>query len=103
MLQRRFLAPALALLAVMVPSVEAIKKFVASGNGVALLPGICVATEVEQGVLVKVTVPELRFERKIRVVYRRGSALSHAAQAFLTVAESYSRKHQGAYTYLPEH
>jgi DNA-binding transcriptional LysR family regulator len=85
------------------PSVEAIKKFVASGNGVALLPGICVATEVEQGVLVKVTVPELRFERKIRVIYRRGSALSHAAQAFLTVAEDYSHEHQGAYTYVAEH
>jgi hypothetical protein len=58
---------------------------------------------VEQGVLVKVTVPELRFERKIRVIYRRGSALSHAAQAFLTVAEDYSHEHQGAYTYVAEH
>jgi DNA-binding transcriptional LysR family regulator len=85
------------------PSVEAIKKFVASGNGVALLPGICVASEVEQGLLVRVEVPELRFERKIRVAYRRGSALSHAAQAFLTVAESYAREHQGAYTYVAEH
>jgi DNA-binding transcriptional LysR family regulator len=85
------------------PSIEAIKKFVASGNGVALLPGICVAAEVARGELVRVAVPELSFERKIRVVYRRDSALSHAAQAFLNVAEAYSREHQGAYTYLPEH
>jgi DNA-binding transcriptional LysR family regulator len=85
------------------PSIEAIKKFVANGNGVALLPGICVKAEVARGDLVRVTVPELRFERKIRLLYRRNSSMSHAARAFLTVAESYSREHKGAYIYQPEH
>jgi DNA-binding transcriptional LysR family regulator len=85
------------------PSIEAIKKFVANGNGVALLPGICVEAEVARGDLVRVTVPELRFERKIRLLYRRNSSMSHAARAFLSVAESYSREHKGAYIYQPEH
>lgn len=85
------------------PSIEAIKKFVAHGNGVALLPAICVEAELARRELVRVSVPELRFERKIRLLYRRNSSLSHAAQAFLTVAESYSREHKGAYTYEPEH
>jgi DNA-binding transcriptional LysR family regulator len=84
------------------PSIEAIKKFVARGNGVALLPGICVAAEVARGDLVRIPVPELRFERRIRAVYRRSSALSHGARAFLSVAESYAREHPGAYMYQPE-
>jgi DNA-binding transcriptional LysR family regulator len=84
------------------PSIEAIKIFVARGNGVALLPGICVAAEVARGDLVRIPVPELRFERRIRAVYRRASALSHAARAFLSVAEAYAREHQGAYIYQTE-
>jgi DNA-binding transcriptional LysR family regulator len=84
------------------PSIEAIKKFVAAGNGVALLPAICVEAEVARGDLVRISVPELSFERKIRLVYRRNSNLSHAAQAFLTVAESYAREHKGCYLYQRE-
>jgi DNA-binding transcriptional LysR family regulator len=84
------------------PSIEAIKKFVARGNGVALLPGLCVAAEVARGDLVRIPVPELRFERRIRAVYRRNSSLSHAARTFLSVAESYSREHPDGYMYQPE-
>jgi DNA-binding transcriptional LysR family regulator len=84
------------------PTIEAIKKFVARGNGVALLPSICVEPEVARGELVRVPVRELAFERKLRMVYRKGSSLSHAAQAFLTVAEQFSRNHKGAYMFHPE-
>jgi DNA-binding transcriptional LysR family regulator len=70
------------------PSIEAIKKFVAQGNGVALVPGICVDAEVERGELVRVPVSDLRLERKLRLVYRKGKSLSHAARAFLRVAEA---------------
>jgi DNA-binding transcriptional LysR family regulator len=87
---------------VQLPSIEAIKRFVARGNGVALLPGICVAAEVARGDLVRIPVPELRFEHRIRAVYRRSSSLSHAARAFLSVAESYAREHPGAYLYQAE-
>jgi DNA-binding transcriptional LysR family regulator len=84
------------------PSIEAIKMFVAAGNGVALLPAICVEAEVARRELVRISVPELAFERKIRLVYRRDSGLSHAAQAFLTVAESYAHEHKGNYRYQRE-
>ncbi len=84
------------------PSIEAIKKFVARGNGVALLPGICVQAEVARGDLVTVPVPELRLERKTRLVYRKASAPSHAASAFLQVAEAFAQQHKGGYLYQPE-
>jgi len=84
------------------PTIEAIKKFVAMGNGVALVPRLCVEQEVLRGDLVMVPVRELPFERKLRVVYRKGGALSHAAQAFLKVAEAFSAGHGGAYLYQKE-
>lgn len=70
------------------PTIEAIKKFVAVGNGVALVPGICVEAEIARGELVRIPVRDLRLERKLRIVYRKGKSLSHAARAFLRVAES---------------
>jgi DNA-binding transcriptional LysR family regulator len=74
------------------PTLEAIRKFVAMGNGVALVPAVCVQGDLERGELVRVPVPELQFERKIRIVYRKKASLSHAARAFLKVAEAHARK-----------
>jgi len=79
------------------PTIEAIKKFVAMGNGVALVPRLCVEQEVLRGDLVIVPVRELAFERKLRVVYRKSGALSHAAQAFLKMVEAFGATHRGAY------
>jgi DNA-binding transcriptional LysR family regulator len=76
------------LMEVRLPTIEAIKKFVAMGNGVALVPGICVAAEIARGELVRIPVNDLRLERKLRIVYRKGKSFSHAARAFLRVAES---------------
>lgn len=84
------------------PSIEAIKKFVARRNGVALLPGISVRSEVERGELVALEVPELRLERKLRIVYRNEASLSHAARAFLQVAESFAQNKGGRYLFKPE-
>jgi DNA-binding transcriptional LysR family regulator len=84
------------------PTIEAIKKFVMAGNGVALAPGICVEAEVARGELVRIPVPELQFERKLRIVYRKGKSLSHAAQAFLRVAESMATP-DGPNLFQPEH
>ncbi len=81
------------------PTIEAIKRFVAEGNGVALLPGICVAAEVARGELVRVAAPELAFERKLRIVHRRGGSLSHAARAFLSIAEHFARNLGKPYLY----
>ena len=75
-------------MAVELPSLEAIKRFVAMGNGVALLPGLTARQEIERGELVQLRVPELAFERRLRVVHRRNANLSHASLAFLKVVES---------------
>jgi DNA-binding transcriptional LysR family regulator len=65
------------------PTIEAIKRFVAMGNGVALVPGICVEAEIARGELMRIPVSDLRIERKLRIVYRKNASLSHAARAFL--------------------
>ncbi len=84
------------------PTIEAIKKFVAAGNGVALIPLICVEPELARGELVRVPARELRFDRKLRIVYRRHASLSHAAQAFLKVAESFAGQRKERYLFQSE-
>jgi DNA-binding transcriptional LysR family regulator len=84
------------------PSLEAIKRFVEMGNGVALVPGLTVRTELESGALVRVQVPELQIERKLRLVYRRQASLSHAALAFLNVVEAYAAAHGDPYCFQTE-
>ena len=74
------------------PSLEAIKRFVAMGNGVALLPGLTARQEIERGELVQLRVPELSFERRLRVVHRKQANLSHASLAFLKVVESMAKE-----------
>src|SRR4030095_2947504 len=69
------------------PTLEAIKRFVATGSGVALLPSIAVENELARGDLVCVEVRELSFERSLRLAYRKGAVLSHAAQALLKLME----------------
>ena len=58
------------------PTIEAIKRFVAMGNGVALVPHLTVARELETGDLVRVTVDELEMKRVLRLVHRRQATLS---------------------------
>jgi DNA-binding transcriptional LysR family regulator len=70
------------------PSLDAIKRAVEMGLGVALLPRRCAQGELARGELVEVRVPELRTPRQVRCVYRRDGELSHAGQAFLQVART---------------
>ena len=70
------------------PSLEAVKRFVAMGNGVALVPELSAGPELASGELVKVPVRELNFERRLRLVHRRQATLSHAANAFLKVVRA---------------
>ena len=65
------------------PTIEAIKRFVAMGNGVALVPHLTVARELETGELVRVSVDELEIKRVLRLVHRRQATLSYAARSFL--------------------
>lgn len=76
------------------PTIEAIKRFVAMGNGVALVPHLTVARELEVGDLVRVKVDELEMKRVLRLVHRRKATLSYAARAFLRTVRSMAQ-HQG--------
>jgi DNA-binding transcriptional LysR family regulator len=68
------------------PTVETIKKFVAMGMGVAFVPRMCVQEELARREFVALPVSELRIQRKLRLIYRRHSTLSAAAQGFLEIA-----------------
>ncbi|MHB8388683.1 MAG: LysR family transcriptional regulator [Acidobacteriaceae bacterium] len=84
------------------PSLEAIKRFVAMGNGVALLPGLTARQEIERGELVQLRVPELSFERRLRIIHRRQANLSHASLAFLKVVESMAKERGDPFHYQVE-
>ena len=79
-------------MAIELPTIEAIKRFVALGNGVALVPHLSVAGELETGVLVRVPVDELEMKRVLRLVYRRQATLSYAARAFLRTLKSLAKE-----------
>jgi len=77
------------------PSLDAIKRAVEMKLGVALLPRRCALAEIAMGQLAAVPVTELRLPRHLRLVYRHGVALSHAAAAFLDEARHYSASLHG--------
>lgn len=81
------------------PTLQAIKRFVAMGNGVAFLPEISVEDEIARGELVRIPVQELRVHRKLRLIYRKSAALSHAGRAFLKIAESVADAQGGRYRF----
>jgi len=84
------------------PTLQAIKRFVTMGNGVAFLPAISVETGLARGELVRIAVKELQFHRKLRLVYRKAASLSHAARAFLKVAEAVAVEQKGSYRFQRE-
>ncbi|HWZ51070.1 MAG TPA: LysR family transcriptional regulator [Granulicella sp.] len=84
------------------PSLDAIKRFVEMGNGVALVPGLTLRTELDRGSLVRVRVKELQIERKLRLVYRKQASLSHAALAFLRVVEEYAAAQGDPHSFVAE-
>ena len=84
------------------PSLEAIKRFVERGNGVALVPRLTVERELASNTLVAVEVPELSMERKLRLVSRKNATLSHAANAFLEVVAAHAAEHGPPFCYEAE-
>jgi DNA-binding transcriptional LysR family regulator len=62
------------------------------GNGVALVPHLTVARELETGELVAVPVTELEMKRVLRLVHRRQGALSAAATAFLRTVRTLAQR-----------
>ncbi|MGA2672649.1 MAG: LysR family transcriptional regulator [Terracidiphilus sp.] len=84
------------------PTIEAIKRFVAMGNGVALVPHLTVARELEAGDLVRVPVDELEMRRVLRLVHRRQATLSYAARAFLVTVRALAKEQGPPFYYQVE-
>lgn len=73
------------------PSLEAIKRLVERGTGVALVPKLTAQNELESGQLKALSVQEMKLERKLNIIYRRNSVLSHASKMFLKVAKEMTK------------
>jgi DNA-binding transcriptional LysR family regulator len=84
------------------PTIEAIKRFVAMGNGVALVPHLTVARELETGDLVQIAVHELEMRRVLRLVYRSQTTLSYAARAFLSTVRALAKEQGPPFYYHVE-
>jgi DNA-binding transcriptional LysR family regulator len=84
------------------PTIEAIKRFVSMGNGVALVPHLTVARELETGQLVRVAVDELEFKRVLRLAHRRQATLSYAARAFLRTVRTLAKEQGPPFYYHVE-
>ena len=84
------------------PTIEAIKRFVSMGGGVALVPHLTVARELESGDLVQVRVDELDVRRVLRLVHRRQATLSYAAREFLRTLRALAKEHGPPFYYHVE-
>ena len=63
-------------------SIEAIKRAVAAGIGVAVVSSLTVTLEVKTGTLAILPVQNLKIMRPLHVLRLRGRQMSRAAQAF---------------------
>jgi DNA-binding transcriptional LysR family regulator len=69
-------------------NMEASKKMVEKGLGIAILPKVAVEHEVKRGDLCQVRIEGMTMpEREISLIYRRHRPLSRAAQAFVRLLE----------------
>src|SRR5579863_6662030 len=89
-------------MAIELPTIEAIKRFVAMGNGVALVPHLSVARELETGDLVRIPVEDLEIRRVLRLVHRRQTTLSYAAKAFLRTLKEMAKQQGPPFYYHTE-
>ena len=79
-------------IAIELPSLEAIKRLVERGVGVALVPRLTAEGEIAGGRLAALRIKELKLERRLNIIYRKNSVLSHAAAAFIETARQLKPK-----------
>ena len=84
------------------PTLESIKRFVEQGMGVALVPRLTAQTEIARCQVAAVTVREMKSERRLHLVYRKGATLSHAARAFLQLAREMQKSGEARKTLPPK-
>ncbi|WP_369824667.1 LysR substrate-binding domain-containing protein [Cellulosimicrobium sp. CUA-896] len=69
-------------------STAALKTAVQHGGAVAVLSTLAVADDVARGALVRLAVPGLALERRLRMVWKDGTALSAAARRIAAAAST---------------
>jgi DNA-binding transcriptional LysR family regulator len=70
-------------------SMEATKRMVEEGLGIALLPRVCLERELKQGLLAEVAVTNApAISRQIALIYRKSRKQARTVQAFLEVLEA---------------
>ena len=67
------------------PTIESIKRFVEMKKGVAIVPRMCVEGELARGDLKELRITQMRFERRLYLVYRQDRPLTAAAQALVDI------------------
>lgn len=70
------------------PTIESIKRFVQMGMGVAIVPRMCVAWELERGWMKEVRVKGLNLPRHVYLVSRRGARLPRTAEELMTILQA---------------
>jgi len=67
------------------PTLESIKMLVEMKKGVAIVPRMCVESEVARGGLCALRIRQMRVVRKLYLVYRRDRPLTAAAQELIEI------------------
>jgi len=67
------------------PTIEAIKRFVQMGMGVAIVPRMCVQWEIERGWMKEVKIRQMNMPRHVYLVSRRGARLPHAVAELIRI------------------
>ena len=75
-------------------SIETIKKFVAIGMGISIVPRSYALNESTLGTLRLIPIKNLRIVRKLGLIYRKDRYLSRASKAFLEVMEESLKKNE---------
>jgi DNA-binding transcriptional LysR family regulator len=70
------------------PTIESIKRFVQMGMGVAIVPRMCVAWEIDRGWMKEVKVRQLNLPRHVYLVSRKGARLPHAAAELIRLLKA---------------
>lgn len=66
-------------------SIETIKRFVAIGMGISIVPRLCITKEIGEGSLRALTIRDARFRRQLGLIYNKDRHQSQAARAFLAL------------------
>lgn len=66
-------------------NVETIKRSVEAEVGISIIPKRCVQQEVKAGTLVALPLADLKLERPVGVIYKRGKSFSNTLQKFIGV------------------